>query len=129
MRKGNTCVLVVRDDICLRESLVSDLERGGFRCLEAASRREVAGLLHHTVPLPEVALLDLTSPSAGLGVLEELKKNVRWRRIRVIVLSARSEERTILEALRWGAIDYLVKPYDPCNLLTRVERAARMALV
>ena len=131
MSNESVCVLIVEDEPDLRKALAIDLETGGYRCLEAPDRGEALEVLESAERSPEVALVDLRMPSgplAGLSLIRDIKRDPRWQCIRVIVLSARSEAETILEALRLGAIDYLVKPYEPSDLLARIERAAALEI-
>lgn len=120
-------ILIVDDEADVRRSLVIDLESEGYRCIEAADRAQALELLKGLPRPADVALVDLALPSgplAGIDLLRELKADPAWSSMRLLVLSARSDAETILEALRFGAIDYLTKPYEPRDLLARVGRAA-----
>lgn len=121
-------ILIIDDEADIRKTLAVDLRsQGGFRCLEAPDHPEAIALLKQETVIPNVILVDImmpSSPEAGINFIQELKNHPAWKPIPVIVLSARSESEVILKALRYGAIDYLVKPYEPQELLSRVQRAS-----
>ena len=126
-RRGG--VLVVDDEPDVRRALVIDLEAEGYPCLEAGDVDDALERMRTASPPPDVAIVDLRMPSgplAGLRLLAALKDDPASSAVRVVVLSARSDAETVLEALRRGAIDYLPKPYDPADLLWRVGRAAEL---
>jgi DNA-binding NtrC family response regulator len=113
-------VLVADDEESIRSSLQQLLEQAGYKAvtaatgdqaLEAASRREF-----------EVALLDIRMPGlTGLEVLHALQE--KHRDVGVIMLTAVAEVETVIDAMKNGAYDYVVKPFRAVELLVRVERA------
>ncbi len=122
-------ILIVEDEDDIRNALSIELEcEGSYHCVGAPDQMEAVDLLKNGYT-PHVVLVDImmpSSPEAGLELISQLKSENEWDQIPVIVLSARSQSDTILEALRRGAIDYLIKPYDPNELLSRVGRACRL---
>ncbi|WP_026234154.1 response regulator transcription factor [Thermus oshimai] len=112
-------VLVVEDDPVVARVLEIALKRAGH---------EVH--LVSDFPLAKKALdqawdaivLDLNLPGGfGLDLLRHLRQEL-GRRTPVFVLSGLKQEKTLLEALRLGAQDYLAKPFSPNELLLRLER-------
>ncbi len=86
--------------------------RDGAEALEYifGSRETVDGSPAHT---PRMILLDLKLPKVdGLEVLQQLKSDARTRMIPVVVLTASSEERDIVESYQLGVNSYIVKPVD-----------------
>ena len=119
-------ILIVEDEEGIRNALMIDLEfTGHYKCTGAPDRSEALEILKKGFT-PELFLVDIMMPSsskAGIELIADLKANPMWKPIPVIVLSARMQSEIILEALKSGAIDYLVKPYDSADLLRRVQRA------
>jgi len=119
-------VLIVEDEEDIRYTLKVDLEhQGEFECLESPNRGKALQLLKDGL-LPSVILADImldTDHEGGLTLISDLKAHPQWKDIPVIVLSARSQSVVILDALRRGAVDYLVKPYDVHELHHRIQRA------
>ena len=122
-------VLVVEDEEAIRKGICIHLKYYGFQCREAGDRPQALELLANP-PFPHVILTDIMMPSgkqAGLDLLLDLKENENWQWIPTLVLSAKSAAKEILVALERGAIDYLIKPYEPENLYSRVQRAFEIA--
>ncbi|WP_024804923.1 response regulator transcription factor [Nocardia sp. BMG51109] len=114
-------VAVVEDDDGVGDALVEALSARGH---EALRMRRGADLLvrHHGV---EVVILDLGLPDAdGLQVLRQLRE---VSAVPVVVLTARSDERSVVRGLRGGADDYMVKPPRIAELLARLENVTRRA--
>src|SRR5580692_7654652 len=72
--------------------------------------------------LPDLILLDLLMPDmSGRDVCLELKKNPEWRDIPVIFLSAADDKDLIVSALDAGGVDYITKPFNQSELVSRVR--------
>jgi DNA-binding SARP family transcriptional activator len=72
--------------------------------------------------LPTLMILDLMMPQVnGIEVLEALRVHPEYKDLPVIVLSAKSSHRDILEALEKGAVDFVPKPFDLDDLLLRIR--------
>jgi len=113
-------VLVVDDERFFREAIREVLDGAGFEVETAASGAEA---LEKAADAPfGVAILDIQLPGmSGLEVLELLRQ--KHERLRVIILSAHTEQEIVLEALRLGACDYLAKPLHDEELVLGVRRA------
>ncbi len=115
-------VLVVDDAPFARRRLRDLLEEAGHRVVAEAGDGEEA-LELYGAHRPDLVTLDLVMPrKGGLDTLRELRE--RDRGARVIVCSSVSDEASILEAIRLGARDYVLKPVNPARLLEAVEKAA-----
>ena len=112
-------ILVVDDESNVRESLRLILSRN--YSVDVAEHGE--GALDHlssTEDLPDLILLDLVMPGIdGLGLLEKINQD--FPPIPVIMLTATKTVRTAVQAMKYGAIDYLNKPYDLDELLSLIE--------
>lgn len=72
--------------------------------------------------VPDLILLDLLMPGmSGRDVCLELKKNAEWRDIPVIFLSAADDKDLIVSALDAGGVDYITKPFNQAELISRVR--------
>ncbi len=124
-----TKILVVEDNQDIRELLIDSLRDVGYDVMEAGDGG--AGLRSALEDLPDIILLDMMMPVLdGLEVLNRLKANPMTQLIPVIMVSAKGQEQDIATALKSGAFCYLVKPWEPDDLETKVldaEAATRKA--
>lgn len=115
-------ILVVEDDDNIASLLQFMLEREGHQVTllpdgEAAHRHIT------TQAAPALVLLDSMLPYRdGLSLLKTLRAQAGWTTVPVVMLTARSLERDIVSALDAGASDYVIKPFQPHELLARVRR-------
>lgn len=119
-------ILLVEDD----EMLVKVLERlfsvSGLRVDWAADGEAALGRLRES--RPDLVVLDGMLPGiSGFELLRVLKENKATRHIPVIFLTAQDLEEDIVRGLSMGAIDYIVKPFKPRELVVRVLRALPIA--
>ncbi len=113
-------VLVVDDDIDHVTIVRTILEQHGYDPLEAFNGEEALELVKHT--MPDLILLDIMMPKMdGLEVIRRLKEDARTRDLPVIMFSAKSGTREIMESFNYGASNYLIKPIDTERLLEKVE--------
>lgn len=115
-------ILLVEDDLPLASALAEFLGAKGFVCERAASLQAARALL----PLAHwgAVLLDWQLPDGeGLALLPLLR--ARLPEAAVIVLTARDQITDRIQGLDAGADDYLVKPYDPDELLARLRAVER----
>ena len=116
-------ILVVEDELTLRETLEYNLARLGYRVVTTADGFEALALVNSE--RPDLVLLDLMLP--GLDGFEICR---RWRRehsMPVLMLTARADEIDKVVGLEVGADDYLTKPYSMRELLARVKALLRRA--
>ncbi|MFI5320943.1 MAG: response regulator [Myxococcota bacterium] len=113
-------VLIVDDERFFREAIGDVLSEAGLTHVAAATGADALELAAD--PEVGVVILDLELPDLhGLEVFRQLKQ--RFPDLRVVILSASTEEEHVLEALRLGAFDYLAKPLHEEELLLSVRRA------
>jgi len=118
-----TTILVVEDDLTVREALTRDLRAEGFEVLSAADG--VSGLQAARDVSPDLVLLDLMLPGLdGLSVCRAIR---RGSDVPIIVLTARGTEMDRIAGLEMGADDYVVKPFSTGELLARIRAALRRA--
>ena len=113
-------VLVVDDERNLRESLAEFLALDGFSCVLAAEGSEALAALEREVF--DACVIDLRMPGMdGLELLSRIRESGPG--IPVIMMSAHGEVGEAVEAMKRGAVDWLVKPFNPTELAVRLEKA------
>ncbi|GBG12867.1 two-component system, response regulator FlrC [Novimethylophilus kurashikiensis] len=112
-------ILIVEDDASLREALVDTLELSRYRVLIAQDGvQALAVLRQHAVGL---VITDVQMPNmTGLQLLHEIKSE--WPHVPVLLMTAYGVISQAVEAMREGACDYLVKPFEVEDLLSRAAR-------
>ncbi len=116
-------ILVVEDEPSIREVVSLYLERAGYTVRVMADGRAALDELERQ--LPDLVVLDLMLPYVdGIEI-------TRWLRARsdtpIIMLTARKEETDRIAGLEMGADDYVVKPFSPQELVSRVRAVLRRA--
>ena len=114
-------ILIIDDEAEIRKYLCVTLQSAGLACLAAENGKD--GLLLFNEMQPDALLLDLGLPDmTGLEVLQSIR---RESQVPVIVLSASDQETAKLAAIEAGANDYLIKPYNARELISRLQTAMR----
>lgn len=116
-------VLVVEDELEIAELLVAYMERGGY---EVARATNVADAIRiHAQFRPDLVLLDVGLPGGdGVDVLSNIRRRFDTP---IIMVTALDDDVTKLSALRMGADDYVVKPFNPSEVVERVRAVLRRA--
>jgi two-component system response regulator AtoC len=113
-------ILVIDDDPGVREYLEALAVRQGYEVFAAASAEEALRILQTTTP--DIITLDAVLPGmSGLELLGKLKQ--RLPEVPVIMLSGHGQARTIVEAMRLGASDFLRKPFEVEELQLALDKA------
>lgn len=114
-------VLVVEDDPHITRALLVNLKARGYRTHQAGTGRQALDVAAHEHP--DVILLDLGLPDMeGREVIEGIRG---WSKVPIIVVSARNESYSKVDALDRGADDYVAKPFAMDELLARLRAALR----
>ena len=115
-----TRIMVVDDDVNMRELMITLLESESYEVIPAESAAAAQAALEG--PQPDAVLLDLQLPDGhGLDLLPVLKK--QWPETEVIVLTGNATFDAAVEATKRGAYHFQNKPVDPKNLMVLVKRA------
>jgi two-component system KDP operon response regulator KdpE len=123
MTEPRPTVLVVEDEPEIRRFLRSSLFAEGYRVVEAGSGTR--GTTDAATHKADLAIVDLGLPDVdGVEVIRRIRA---WSGMPILVLSARAQERSKIEALDAGADDYVTKPFGVGELLARVRAALRHA--
>lgn len=116
-------LLLVDDEASLREPLAEYLARQGFVVDQAADAAKARTLLLNTKP--DLVLLDIMMPGEdGLSLCRHL---IEAKQLPVIFLSAKGEATDRIVGLEIGADDYVVKPFEPRELVARIRSVLRRA--
>jgi two-component system, OmpR family, KDP operon response regulator KdpE len=117
-------ILLVEDEPDIRRFLRSSLGAEGYRVVESPNGRR--GALDAGMHKPDLAIVDLGLPDFdGVEVIRRIRE---WSPMPIVVLSARIQEHSKIEALDAGADDYVTKPFGVGELLARVRVALRHAM-
>ena len=115
-------ILVVEDDPDLRLLLGRILKSAGFSVVEAGSGADAIDAL--SAGAPDLAILDLRLPDTdGISLLRRLRGLKGGGRLPVIFCTIRDAFESLAEAHSLGAVDYVLKPFEERDLLSRVRRA------
>jgi len=115
-------ILVVEDDITLMKVMELTLKRSNYKVIQARFGEEALKKIKKDKP--DLILLDMVLPDTnGILIMEQLQK--KPKRPPVIVMTAHSSEETIIQALRLGAKDFIIKPFKNDDFLERVNRVVR----
>ncbi|MFO1328242.1 MAG: response regulator transcription factor [Rubrivivax sp.] len=119
-------LLLIDDDQRLADMVGDYLRRNGYE-VDAAPTL-AAGRERLKASPYDALLLDLMLPDGdGLDLTRELRADARWRRLPLLMLTARGEPMDRIVGLEIGADDYLPKPFEPRELLARVKALLRRA--
>ena len=113
-------ILIVEDDPAIRQVMVMHLDLVGHHCAEAQDARQARSLFaQHGA---DVALLDVMMPGEdGFSLGEYLI----GKDVPVLFVTAKTAVHDRVRGLRMGAQDYILKPFEPAELLARVENILR----
>ena len=121
MNKGISHILVVDDDNRIRELVKEYLEENGFMVTTAKNALDAKNKIE--VVKFDILILDIMMPGeSGLDLTKQIKKNESTP---IILLTAKGETQDRIEGLELGADDYLGKPFEPKELLLRINNILR----
>ena len=114
-------VLLIDDDLAIREALTRALDEAGFRVHTAATAMDALRWI--SANQPDAVILDLGLPDLdGAAVLRMLRGITS---VPVIVATARGSEHTMVDLLNAGADDYVVKPFSSAQIVARIQAVLR----
>ena len=117
-------ILIVEDEPEIRRFLRAAFGAEDYRVVESATGRR--GSIDAGTHKPDLAIVDLALPDIdGIEVIRRIRE---WSPMPIIVLSARVQEQSKIDALDAGANDYVTKPFGIGELLARVRAALRYAV-
>jgi DNA-binding response OmpR family regulator len=117
---GKLTVLVIDDDPVILELLRVNFEIEGFDVICATDGEE--GFKRAQADHPDVVISDIMMPRRdGLQLLNDLKSDPETQGLPVILLSAKAQRNEVQQGLDMGADDYITKPFDPLELIDRLN--------
>jgi two-component system KDP operon response regulator KdpE len=117
-------VLVIDDEPPIRKLLRMGLATQGYQVIDAPNARKAIELM---VQKPDLVILDLGLPDMqGMDLLRSLRE--QNEAVPIVVLSSRADETAKVQALDFGADDYVTKPFGINELLARIRAALRHQL-
>ena len=118
-------ILIVDDELPIREMIHTSLDMAGFHCLQAEDARQAHQMI--VDQRPALILLDWMMPGgvSGVDLCRRLKRDETLAEIPVIMLTARGEEDHKVQGLDAGADDYMTKPFSTRELVSRIKAVLR----
>lgn len=115
-------ILLVEDEESIRSFLKINLERNGFKVIEAGTGEE--GLKKAFIENPDIAILDVMLPGIdGFQVCNKLRSDSPH--MGIIMLTAKGQDIDKIMGLEYGADDYIIKPFNPLEVVLRVKAILR----
>jgi DNA-binding response OmpR family regulator len=117
-------VLVVDDDPDIRELITWKLTQAGYSIISASDGEGALAAVsgEHQGPIPDLVLLDWMMPSmTGIEVCRAIREDPDRAGVPIILLTAKAQEAEVERGFAAGADDYIVKPFSPREMLSRVE--------
>ncbi|TRZ92033.1 MAG: phosphate regulon transcriptional regulatory protein PhoB [Rhodocyclaceae bacterium] len=117
-------ILIVEDEPAIQALILASLKRAGH---EAAAAGDAESAMQQiNAALPDLILLDWMLPGmSGIDLARLLRNEERTRRVPIIMLTAKGEERDKILGLETGADDYITKPFSPRELMARIKAVLR----
>lgn len=116
-----TKVLVVDDAAFMRMMLRDILAKNGFEVVGEADNGKIAVQMYNELK-PDVVTMDITMPEMdGIAAVKEIK--AADPNAKVVMVSAMGQQAMVIEAIRSGAADFIVKPFQPDRVLEALGKA------
>jgi len=118
-------ILTVDDEDDVRRLIATKITKAGFEVIEAADGE--AGVAAARAATPDLVIMDVNMPKMdGFTAVQKIRETVRPEPI-VLMLTADGAEADVMKGLAGGAQDYIVKPFAPRDLISRVKVALMKA--
>lgn len=113
-------ILIVDDAAFMRMMIKNSLTGKGYtNLLEAADGQEAVNM--YDSEKPDLVIMDITMPNMdGIQALQTIRANDG--NAKVVMCSAMGQESMVVDAIRYGALDFIVKPFKPDRILQTVEK-------
>jgi len=122
--RSSWLALIAEDDRDIRELVATKLTGAGYRVIAVGDGTAALNAIREQSP--DIALLDVMMPGlSGLDVIGKLRTDERTAAVPVILLSAKSQDFDVQTGISSGAVDYIIKPFSPRELLERVENVLK----
>ena len=113
--------ILIADDAAFMRMMVKDsLTKNGYTDIVEAADGEIACNLYNSEK-PDLVILDITMPNkTGIEALRDIKASDPSAK--VVMCSAMGQESMVVEAIKLGALDFIVKPFKPDRILATVQK-------
>ena len=116
-------ILLVEDDEVTAYMLEYLLQREGYKVTNVPDGKQAFEAINNNPPF-SLALLDIMVPYiSGFELISHIRSLPDWDKTAVIMISGKSQEKDIIKALDAGATDYIVKPFQPGEVLARIRKS------
>ena len=107
-------ILIVDDSATMRRIIKTQLETMGVKdVVEASNGEEALGVLQKSMPV-DIIMLDWNMPVMdGITFLKKVRADGNYKSVKIIMCTSESEKSRVVEALKEGANNYIVKPFTP----------------
>ncbi len=117
-------ILIIDDEIHILELLKLNLEIYGYEVFTLDTGKEAMSLIEKINP--DIILLDLMLPEMnGIDICKRIRNNSSLNKIRILIISAKSEEIDKIVCLEIGADDYITKPFSLREIVARINAFSR----
>lgn len=119
---GDMKILAVDDSPTMRRIIINTLKRAGFNnVVEATDGRDA--LAKMKVEKVDLVITDWNMPEMdGLAFVTNLRNSAEYKKLPVLMVTTRSVKEDILEAMKAGVNNYIVKPFTPDTLKAKIEQ-------
>lgn len=118
-------ILLVEDAEEISSLLEYLLKRAGFTVAIARDGKQALDYVTRK-PAVDLAVLDVLLPYYnGFDLVKMIRQNATWKAVPIVMLTAKSQEKDIVRALELGANDYVLKPFQPNEVIARLRRFLR----
>jgi CheY-like chemotaxis protein len=122
VKEQRPTILIVDDDTFQHKLVGRILKDCNYQLLFAVDGVEVLNIVRKT--RPDLVLMDVMMPDMdGIETTRHLKANPQFAKIPVIMITGKSEGQVVIDSLKAGAIDFVVKPFDGATLIAKIARA------
>ena len=114
-------ILIVEDQVEIRELVSMTLRGNDYQILEAKTGQEAIKIAK--AEKPDLIIMDIMMPGRidGLEATRILKNDPETKDCKVVILSAKGQKKDIEKGSEAGADDYFIKPFEPLDLIAKVE--------
>ncbi len=117
-------ILIVEDEPAIAELITLNLRHDGHEVQVAGNSQAAQAAIDNA--LPDLVVLDWMLPGeSGIQLAQRWRRDARTRELPIVMLTARSDERDVVQGLDAGADDYLAKPFSTTELLARIRSVLR----
>ncbi|MDD3287384.1 MAG: response regulator [Alphaproteobacteria bacterium] len=114
----NMTILIADDDVMIRDLLEYKFRMTGYHVVLAEEGEQALSMMQQSPP--DLAILDrMMSGYDGMTILQKMREDPRLKNVPVIFLTAKKSEADVMEGLNQGAADYIIKPFNPSEVVFR----------